>query len=372
DRARVVEDHAHAQHPRLLLPFRQEIRRLGILQRDAAHHAETLGITLDRLERVVVAVAGPRRRDDHRAIDARFVPHRHQPLDGERRRQLGLEPGNPLPVRRLRLPQMDLRIDDQASLGRHGLILPRSRRRRSAPAPCTIDFATFRPPAATGLNAGAALTWHRRPRLGAPRIYGRTSNRRASPGCRRRGTAAPNSDESNRSCSHFDLWRINSPCLCYRQTFFLAGIRLPRVASQTARHCINSRVLLTKREVALFRDAAAERFTRRFYPPPVWKVNAAAMFWKASKRERHESDDEHFGVGPYRALPGRSHRLAKLSRSGRRSDQHGLCRVAGRHAASPRPGADDSPYLPEAEASSASLRRRRRDERHRRSPSCRP
>ena len=37
------------------------------------------------------------------------------------------------------------------------------------------------------------------------------------------------------------------------------------------------------------------------------------MFWKASKRERHESDDEHFGVGPYRALPGRSHRLCRAA-----------------------------------------------------------
>src|SRR5262249_14890069 len=96
------------------------------------------------------------------------------------------------------------------------------------------------------------------------------------------------------------------------------------------------------------------------------------MFWKASKRERDESDDEHFGVGLYRALRGRSHRLAKLSRSGRRGDQHGLCCVAGRHAASPRPDADDSRYLPEAAASSASLRRRRRGERHRCSASCRP
>jgi len=53
----------------------------------------------------------------------------------------------------------------------------------------------------------------------------------------------------------------------------------------------------TEAKLALFRDAAAARFTRRFYPPPVWKVNAAVMFWKASKEERGESGDEHFGVG---------------------------------------------------------------------------
>jgi hypothetical protein len=46
-----------------------------------------------------------------------------------------------------------------------------------------------------------------------------------------------------------------------------------------------------------FRNAAADRFTRRFYPPPLWKVNVAVMFWKAAKRERCESGDEHFGVG---------------------------------------------------------------------------
>src|SRR6516164_4852205 len=114
NRARVVEDHAHAQHPLLRLPFRQQIGRLGILQRDAAHDAEALGITLDRLEPVVVAVTGPGRRHDHRAIDASFLHHRHQPLDRERLRQLRLEAGDPWPVRRLRLPQMDLRIDDQA------------------------------------------------------------------------------------------------------------------------------------------------------------------------------------------------------------------------------------------------------------------
>jgi len=116
-------------------------------------------------------------------------------------------------------------------------------------------------------------------------------------------------------------------------------------------------------KLALFRDAAAERFTRCFYPPPLWKVNAAVMFWKASKEERGESGDEHFGVGPYHAVWGGSCRLEKLSRSGWCGDQRGLCRVAGHHAASPRPVADDGPHLPAAEASSASLRRCRRGER---------
>lgn len=84
----VVEGHANPHHSLLLLPFRQQIGGLRILQRDAAHDAEAIGIALDRLERIVVAVARPRRRDDHRAIHAGFIHHRYEPLDGERLRQL--------------------------------------------------------------------------------------------------------------------------------------------------------------------------------------------------------------------------------------------------------------------------------------------
>jgi hypothetical protein len=54
---------------------------------------------------------------------------------------------------------------------------------------------------------------------------------------------------------------------------------------------------LEREACIVFRNAAAERFTRRFYPPPPWKVNAVVMFWKASKAECCESGDEHFGVG---------------------------------------------------------------------------
>jgi hypothetical protein len=79
-----------------------------------------------------------------------------------------------------------------------------------------------------------------------------------------------------------------------------------------------------------------------------------------------------FWGGPYRGAWGSACRLAKLSRNCEHGGQHGLRRVAGRHAASPRPVAEDSPYLPEAEASTASLRRCRKGERNRCSGNGRP
>jgi hypothetical protein len=179
----------------------------------------------------------------------------------------------------------------------------------------------------------------------------------------------PNSDEYRRACSHFRLWRINSPLHPYKETlitaFIVAGIRLPILTPQTP-HAIGSprAFLLGKRSLHRFCNAAADGFTRRFYPPLLWKVNAAVMFWKASKAERCESGDENFGVGPYRGVWGSSCRLAKLSYNCEYGDQRGLRRAAGHHAASPRPVADDSPHLPEAEASTASLRRCRKGERN--------
>src|SRR5262249_42878411 len=100
------------------------------------------------------------------------------------------------------------------------------------------------------------------PRLGAPRIYERTNNRRASPVVA--GEARLHRIPTSVAGPALnDLWRINSPCLSYRQAFFIAGIRLPRVAPQTARHCINSRLVPTKREVALF----SRRCSRAIYTP---------------------------------------------------------------------------------------------------------
>ena len=43
---RIVEGHPHAEHARLLLPLRQQRRRFRVLQRDAAHDREAVGIAL--------------------------------------------------------------------------------------------------------------------------------------------------------------------------------------------------------------------------------------------------------------------------------------------------------------------------------------
>jgi hypothetical protein len=150
----------------------------------------------------------------------------------------------------------------------------------------------------------------------------------------------PNSDEYRRACSHSVYGELIRRSIPLRRRFYHIHRRRYSPAYltlQTPRAIGSPRAFLFgKRGLHRFRNAAADRFTRRFYPPPLWKVNAAVMFWKAAKRERCESGDEHFGVGPYRAVWGSSCRLAKLSRNCEYSGQRGLYRVAGQHATSPR------------------------------------
>ena len=110
---RAEERNANSQHPRLLLPFRKNITRLRARQRDPPHDGKPVGKFFRGLERVVHAIALPGGWDDDDAIDASLVHHRQQLVIGERLRQLRHHAGTPWPVRRLRLPQMHLRIDDQ-------------------------------------------------------------------------------------------------------------------------------------------------------------------------------------------------------------------------------------------------------------------
>src|SRR5215831_1721952 len=109
-------DHSQPDHARLLLPGRQQGRTLWVLKRDLAHDAETGRMAQYRFDGIVVAVAWPGRRDDDSAVDAGLVHHGDRALDREWDWQLRLRPGNPFPVVRLRLPQMDLRIDDHAAV----------------------------------------------------------------------------------------------------------------------------------------------------------------------------------------------------------------------------------------------------------------
>ena len=105
-----------AEHTGLVLPVRQQLRCFRVIDREAPHHCKALGITLRRFQSVIIARAGQCRRNDHDAIDAGVVHHPQQALDGERlgrpRRLRARHPGQ---VRRVRLPQMRLRIDDQAA-----------------------------------------------------------------------------------------------------------------------------------------------------------------------------------------------------------------------------------------------------------------
>ena len=112
------EGHSYAEHARLLPPFRQQIGCFRIRQRNAPHDGEAIGIAFRRLQRIVVVIAGPARRDDDDAIDTGLVHQRQQFLDRERLGKLRHSAGNPGAVGRFRLPQVDLRIDDHSALRR--------------------------------------------------------------------------------------------------------------------------------------------------------------------------------------------------------------------------------------------------------------
>jgi hypothetical protein len=154
------------------------------------------------------------------------------------------------------------------------------------------------------------------------------------------------------------LWRINSPFAPMSKRFS------PPHRRRWSSAWVNSHIPSWKETLAIVSatlrpiDLHAVFISRRLeklMPRP-----CSGKPQRASVSNRRTSI---FGVGPYRGIWGNSYRLAKLSRGRWRSGQRGLRRVASRHAASPQPGADDSPHLPEAEASSASLRRPRSGER---------
>ena len=159
----------------------------------------------------------------------------------------------------------------------------RRRNRRSATRP--YDYAVFRP------SATAALNRRRDTAVSGGRVRARVCAidpaRVPAPfGCFPQSTLPRNFDEYRRACSHFCLWRINSP-FAHKQALFIASS--PLMVRWLGAHVASSAFLPRTRRLHCSRNPEAERFTRRFYPPPVWKVNAAVMFWKAAKGERCES-----------------------------------------------------------------------------------
>src|SRR6516164_4680325 len=147
-------------------------------------------------------------------------------------------------------------------------------------------------------------------------------------------TLAQNFDEHRRACSHFCLWRINSP-----------------YAPTSTRFSPTSSPLMVRR---------------------LGKLMPRSCSGKPQSESVANPGRRAFWGGPYRGAWGSACRLAKLSRNCEHGGQRGLRRVADHHAASTRPVAEDSPYLPEAEASTASLRRCRKGECSRYSGNGRP
>src|SRR5262249_43860440 len=134
-------------------------------------------------------------------------------------------------------------------------------------------------------------------------------------------------------------------------------VATPRALHQTCASCRRKRSLHCSATLRPS-DLHAVFIRRRF-----GKLMLRSCSGKPQRKSVANRATSILGWGPYHAVWGSSCRLEKLSRSGWCGDQRGLCRVAGHHAASPRPVADDGPHLPAAEASSASLRRCRRGER---------
>ena len=135
----LVERQAHTEHARLLLPCRQQRRRFPVLQRNAAHDSEAIGITLGGFERIVVAVVQARRHDDD-AVDTSLVHHWQRALDGEWFRQLRLGTWiQPSPANLV--SQMHLGVDDRAlACG----LRPRLLRARGQRSPATSVVPNLR------------------------------------------------------------------------------------------------------------------------------------------------------------------------------------------------------------------------------------
>jgi hypothetical protein len=129
-----MEGESHAQHARLLSPVRDERPALRPLDREAAHHGEAPGMQACRLEREVVAITLPRGRDDHHPADAGAVHLGEQHLAGHQIRLLRAlrTARRPRPRRRVRAPDVHLRIDDE-----HVAILCVARLGRRDPSPAT-------------------------------------------------------------------------------------------------------------------------------------------------------------------------------------------------------------------------------------------
>jgi len=114
-----VESVADAQHAGLILPGAEQVLRFRIVEPQAAHHRKTMRPFLRRLHRVFVAIAFPGRRHDDDAVDTGFVHASQELVVREQPRNVRLPDavGGPGTLGRVRKPDVDLRVHDDAARG---------------------------------------------------------------------------------------------------------------------------------------------------------------------------------------------------------------------------------------------------------------
>jgi hypothetical protein len=69
---------AQAEHARPLLPVRDEVASLGVVEIEPAHDRKTVGVFAHRLDRQLVRVRVPQHRVDQRPVDAGRVHGRNR------------------------------------------------------------------------------------------------------------------------------------------------------------------------------------------------------------------------------------------------------------------------------------------------------
>jgi hypothetical protein len=108
---------AHAANRRLVTPRLDNIARTRRIRIETSHHRKAIGMRARRGNHNVVARTFEYRRDQHRAIDAGRIHFAQQIVCSNRlrlvrRRQVWIG-CRPRPLRRVRRPDMHLRIDNQ-------------------------------------------------------------------------------------------------------------------------------------------------------------------------------------------------------------------------------------------------------------------
>src|SRR5262245_35543151 len=105
---------AEAEHSRLPEPARELVFARRIVERDLAHHCKAVRVLRRRFERVVIAVTVPGRRSQDRPDDTRGFHRAEQVFISQWNRPVRFRSifFDVRPLWRLRLPNMNLGVDD--------------------------------------------------------------------------------------------------------------------------------------------------------------------------------------------------------------------------------------------------------------------